>query len=110
MIIKSSVGLAALAAIALTFALLVPGTVPSTAAGETPLERYCTECHGLERVHAQKIPAAKWWMTIRRMSTYDGFELTSAQQKEVFQYLRENLAIDGPGGRQRELDSQSGKK
>jgi hypothetical protein len=86
---------------------LLAANRPATAADparENPLERYCTACHGLDRIYEKKFPAVKWWTTIRRMSTYDGFDLDVAQQKEVFAYLKAELAVDGPGGRQKALD------
>ena len=74
-------------------------------ATETPIERYCTACHGLDRIQAKKQPAVKWWMTIHRMASYDGADLDAAQQKEVFDYLKINLATDGPGGREKTLEN-----
>ncbi len=102
------------AAVLLLF-FLAPGSVSAAtdAPGgqkETPLERYCTKCHGLDRIYEKKDPAAKWWLTIRRMSTFDGFDLDAAEQKEVYDYLRENLAIDGPGGRADQLEKEMKKK
>jgi len=69
---------------------------------ENPLERYCNDCHSLEQVYEKKAYMAEWWKIVGRMSSYDGSEISTKERLEVLRYLKENLAVDGPGARARQ--------
>jgi hypothetical protein len=69
---------------------------------ENPLERYCNDCHSLEQVYEKRAYMAEWWKIVGRMSAYDGSEISTRERLEVLRYLKENLAVDGPGARARQ--------
>ena len=66
------------------------------------LEFTCTECHGLEQIFEKKYYMAEWQKTVDRMVAYDSSEISQIDKLKVLKYLKENLAVDGPGGRARQ--------
>jgi len=66
------------------------------------LERTCTECHDLQQITGKKAYMAEWQKIVERMTTYDSFEISHIDKLKVLKYIKENLAVDGPGGRSRQ--------
>ena len=86
----------------LLFSLGIPST--AVAAGSSPagtafFERTCTECHGLEQILDKKFYMAEWQKVVARMVAYDSSEISQIDKLKVLKYIKENLAVDGPGGR-----------
>jgi len=65
------------------------------------LERTCTECHDLQQVTGKSAYMAEWQKIVERMMAYDSSEITQIDKLKVLKYIKENLAVDGPGGRSR---------
>ena len=42
---------------------------------------------------------AGWRKIVDRMAAYDGSEVSSVDKLMVLKYVKENLALDGPGGK-----------
>ena len=65
------------------------------------LENTCTECHDLEEIVEKRFYMAEWQKIVARMVAYDSSEISRIDKLKVLKYIKENLAIDGPGGRAR---------
>ena len=63
------------------------------------LERKCTDCHELELIIEKESYMAGWREIVDRMAAYDGSEISSVDKLMVLKYIKENLALDGPGGK-----------
>ena len=81
----------------LTFAMPVVSAPPDTVL----LERHCTDCHDLEQIIEKEAYLADWRMIVDRMAAYDGSEVSPIDKLKVLKYIKDNLALDGPGGRAR---------
>ncbi len=66
------------------------------------LELTCTQCHGLEQILEKNLSMAEWQKLVERMVAFDGSEISRIDELKVLKYIRENLAVDGPGGRARQ--------
>jgi len=66
------------------------------------LERTCTDCHDLEQITEKRCYMAEWQRIVERMLAYDSSEITQIDKLKVLKYIKENLAVDGPGGRSRQ--------
>ena len=88
--------------------LLGPGVGSAVSAADNPpgnpqiLEFTCTECHGLEQILEKNLYMAEWQKLVDRMVAYDSSEISQIDKLKVLKYIRENLAVDGPGGRARQ--------
>ena len=71
-------------------------------ADTTLLERTCTDCHDLQQITGKSAYMAEWQKIVERMMAYDSSEITQIDKLKVLKYIRENLAVDGPGGRARQ--------
>ena len=65
------------------------------------LERTCTDCHDIEQIIEKKCYMAEWQKIVARMMAYDSNEISHIDKLKVLKYIKDNLAIDGPGGRAR---------
>ena len=63
------------------------------------LERKCTDCHDLDVIFEKKSYTAEWQKIVDRMAAYDSSEISQIDKLMVLKYIKENLALDGPGGR-----------
>ncbi|RLB72968.1 MAG: hypothetical protein DRH03_03915 [Deltaproteobacteria bacterium] len=77
-------------------------------ADTTLLERTCTDCHDLEQITGKSAYMAEWQKIVKRMMAYDSNEISQIDKLKVLKYIKENLAIDGPGGRARQ-EAETGK-
>jgi hypothetical protein len=66
------------------------------------LERTCTDCHDLQQITGKSAYMAEWQKIVERMMAYDSSEITHIDKLKVLKYIKENLAVDGPGGRSRQ--------
>jgi hypothetical protein len=66
------------------------------------LEHVCTDCHDLEQITEKRCYMAEWQKIVERMMAYDSSEIGQIDKLKVLKYIKENLAIDGPGGRARQ--------
>jgi len=66
------------------------------------LENTCTECHDLEEIVDKRFYMAEWQKIVARMVAYDSSEISQIDKLKVLKYIKENLAVDGPGGRTRQ--------
>jgi hypothetical protein len=66
------------------------------------LERTCTDCHDLQQITGKSAYMAEWQKIVERMMAYDSSEITHIDKLKVLKYIKENLAVDGPGGRLRQ--------
>lgn len=87
------------------FSLLVTlffGTVVTSVSAplETELlERKCTDCHDLDVIVEKQAYMLEWQDIVERMVKYDGSELTQIDKLMVLKFVKENLALDGPGAK-----------
>ncbi len=72
------------------------------------LERTCTDCHDLEQITGKSAYMAEWQIIVKRMMAYDSNEISQTDKLKVLKYIKENLAVDGPGGRSRQ-EAKTGK-
>ena len=63
------------------------------------LERKCTDCHNLDVIVEKESYMAGWQKIVDRMAAYDGSEISHVDKLMVLKYVKENLALDGPGGK-----------
>ncbi|MEA3347643.1 MAG: hypothetical protein U9Q39_01145 [Pseudomonadota bacterium] len=63
------------------------------------LERKCTDCHDLDVITEKVLYMVDWQKIVDRMAAYDGSEISSIDKLMVLKYIKENLALDGPGGK-----------
>ena len=82
-------------------ALFLGSVVPAVSAppDTSLLERKCTDCHDLDVIIEKELYMADWREIVERMTKYDGSEISSTDKLMVLKYIKENLALDGPGGR-----------
>ena len=66
------------------------------------LENTCTECHDLEEIVEKRFYMAEWQKIVDRMVAYDSSEISQIDKLKVSKYIKENIAVDGPGGRNRQ--------
>jgi len=66
------------------------------------LERTCIDCHNLEQILEKQCYMAEWQDIVKRMMLYDSSDISQTDKLKVLKYIKENLAIDGPGGRARQ--------
>lgn len=71
------------------------------------LERTCTDCHDLEEITEKSYYMAEWQKIVERMVAYDSSEISQIDKLKVLKYVKENLAVDGPGGRSRQETKNS---
>ncbi|MCK5915479.1 MAG: hypothetical protein KAG92_05020 [Deltaproteobacteria bacterium] len=91
-----------LLALCLSFVMPCVGFAASSLPADTSLlERTCTECHDLEEIVEKEYYMADWKKIVERMLAYDSSEISQIDKLKVLKYVNENLAIDGPGGRNR---------
>ncbi len=86
-----------LSALFLGSVLPVLSASPDTAV----LERKCTDCHDLDVIIEKESYMADWQKIVDRMAAYDSSEISSIDKLMVLKYIKENLALDGPGGKVR---------
>ena len=63
------------------------------------LERKCTDCHDLDVIIEKEAYTPEWQKIVDRMAAYDSSEISQIDKLMVLKYIKENLALDGPGGR-----------
>ena len=63
------------------------------------LERKCTDCHDLDVIIEKESYMADWRKIVDRMVLYDSSEISQIDELMVLKYIKENLALDGPGGK-----------
>ena len=82
-------------------ALFLGSVLPAlSAAPDTALlERKCTDCHDLDVIIEKESYMADWQKIVDRMAAYDSSEISSVDKLMVLKYIKENLALDGPGGK-----------
>ena len=82
-------------------ALFLGLVAPALSAPPEPslLERKCTDCHDLDVITEKKSYMADWSEIVDRMAAYDGSEISRIDKLMVLKFIKENLALDGPGGK-----------
>ncbi len=88
--------------------LTISSAAEKLPADTTLLERTCTDCHDLEQITEKNAYMAEWQVIVKRMMAYDSNEISQIDKLKVLKYIKENLAVDGPGGRSRQ-ESKTGK-
>ncbi|HDS16612.1 MAG TPA: hypothetical protein ENN66_08430 [Proteobacteria bacterium] len=86
----------------LLFMLLVaviPLSVFAQSALAAVMEKKCTLCHDYDLVTEKKAYQSEWENIVARMVAYDRSQFTAVDSLLVLKYIKENLALDGPGGR-----------
>ena len=63
------------------------------------LERKCTDCHDLDVIIEKESYMADWQEIVERMTKYDGSEISRLDKLRVLKYIKDNLALDGPGSK-----------
>ena len=66
------------------------------------IELTCTECHDLDQIVEKRYYMAEWQRIVDRMAAYDSSEISHTDKLKVLKYIKEKLAVDGPGGRARQ--------
>ena len=87
-------------------AVSAAGTLP---ADPRIIELTCTECHDLDQIVEKRYYMAEWQRIVDRMAAYDSSEISHIDKLKVLKYIKENLAVDGPGGRARQT-TETGNK
>ena len=87
--------------VGLLSALFLGSVLPvfSAAPDTNLLERKCTDCHDLDEITEKVFYMADWKKIVDRMVAYDGSEISQIDKLMVLKYIKENLALDGPGGK-----------
>ena len=82
-------------------ALFLGFVAPALAASpeSSLLERKCTDCHDLDVIIEKEAYMADWREVVDRMAAYDGSEITRIDKLMALKYIKDNLALDGPGGK-----------
>ncbi len=65
------------------------------------LERKCTDCHDLDVIIEKESYMADWREIVERMTRYDGSEISHIDKLKVLKFIKDNLALDGPGAKAR---------
>ncbi len=63
------------------------------------LERKCTDCHDLDVIIEKRAYMLEWQAIVERMAKYDGSEISHIDKLKVLKFVKENLALDGPGAK-----------
>ena len=82
-------------------ALFLGSVLPALSASPDTslLERKCSDCHDLDEIIEKKAYMADWRKIVDRMALYDGSEISQIDELMVLKYIKENLALDGPGAK-----------
>ncbi|MBN2809104.1 MAG: hypothetical protein JXR80_06390 [Deltaproteobacteria bacterium] len=84
--------------------VLLSGFVASAAAAPVDtalLKHKCTDCHDLDLILKKQAYTAEWEEILDRMVKYDSGEISQVDKLMVLKFIRENLALDGPGAKAR---------
>ena len=91
-----------IAVLGLLFLLLLPVTAAISAEpGKMVIKQKCTVCHDLQTITEKEAYFSEWEKIVERMASYDSKLITPTDKLLALKYIKENLAEDGPGGRER---------